>query len=504
MHKILCDYWRMKRPLGFLVEQIRVLQGQVEKLGRRIESLLEENQSLLEALRTAREAHEGEAQRLRDRICELEQQLAEAQRAKRRQAAPFSRGQKKEQPKKPGCKAGHPGAKRERPEQVDRTLCAPQLTACDCCGGPLSDVKIHENDQTDLPPVPVAPLVTRFRFASGWCSKCKRRVFSRHEEQISSATGAAAAHLGPRVLALISDWKGRLGLPLRKISGMLETVFGLKVSAGAMAQVMARLAQRALPTLEAMKQALAQEKLVHADETGWRVDARSAWLWVICSQRFTVYVITQDRRAALIALILGKDFSGFLMRDGWQSYDAQLSFMTMLRCLLHLKRNAEALEDAQEGKAAEDMGLFVLWLDGVFALRQRAHELDASTYRREAEAFIVWLDEFVGEAHCSPANQRFAQRLAEIRAQVVPIIENPLLPATNNLAERQIRPAVIHRKISAGNKTENGARALAILASLSTSCQQQEACFFAWMHHLLTTPKGQAVPFWGSQDPLPT
>ncbi len=492
----------MKWPTSILGEQIRVLQGQVEELSRRTASLREENASLREenqALQEASDAHEAEAQRLRDRAFELEQLLAEAQRAKRRQAAPFARGLRKEQPKKPGRKAGHVGAKRARPEHVDRFLEAPPLTTCDCCGGPLSDVTIHENDQTDIPPV--TPFVTRFRFASGWCLKCKRRVFSRHEEQISGATGAAAAHLGPRVLAVICDWKGRLGLPLRKISGMLKTVFGLKVSAGAMAQVIARLAQRAEPTLEVMKQALAQEKLVHADETGWRVDARSAWLWVICSQRFTVYVITPDRRASLIALILGEDFSGFLMRDGWQSYDAQLSFMTMLRCLLHLKHNAEALEDAQEGPAAEAMGLFVLWLDGVFALRERVNELAADSYRREAAALIAWFDEFVGEAHCSPSNQRFAHRLAEIREQVVPIIEDPALPATNNLAERQIRPAVIHRKISAGNKTENGARALAILASLATTCQQQEASFLCWIHRLLTTPKGQAVPFWVSPVP---
>lgn len=461
------------------------------------EPLLEEENAALRAeierQRAEIERQQAEIEQQRERIAELEKLLAEARRARKRQAAPFARGKKKDPAKKPGRQHGHPGSYRECPEQVERTLEAPALIGCDCCGGKLSELKRHENYQTDLPPV--VPVLTRFLFESGWCESCQRRVFSRHEEQTSFATGAASAHLGPRVLALVADWKGRLGLPLRKIAEMLQTQFGLKVSAGALALAIARLARRAEPTLEAMKQALAQEDVVHADETGWRVAARPAWLWVICNDRFTIYTITANRRASIVAEILGKDFSGLLMRDGWRSYDARLEY-SMLRCLVHLKRNAEDLEDTQQGGAAEAMGLFVLWLDGIFALRQSACELDALSYEREASELIEWFEEFLEQPQSSPSNQRFAARLGEIRDQVLCIIEDPALPATNNLAERQIRPAVIHRKISAGNKTEHGAEVLAILASLTTSCRQQGQSFLAWVHRLLTAPVGQCVPFW--------
>lgn len=453
----------------------------------------ESRQNDYAALLAELEQVRDENKRLRERLAELEKLLAGARRAKKRQAAPFARGKRKDQPKKPGRKPGHQGAKRECPEHVDRTLTAPPLIGCDRCDGPLTEWTRHENYQTDLPPV--VPVVTCFEFESGLCESCQRRVFSRHEEQTSFATGAAASHLGPRVLALVADWKGRLGLPLRKISEMLKTQFGLEVSAGALAQALARLARRAEPTLCLMKKALAQEQVVHADETGWRVAARPAWLWVICSDRFTIYAITAKRLASIVAKILGENFSGRLMRDGFCSYDARLEYK-MLRCLVHLKRNAEELEDAQQGDAAEVIGLFVLWLDGLFALRQSADELDPLTYHREASALIEWLEEFVQEPQSSPANQRFFARLAEIRDQVVPILQNPALPATNNLAERQIRPAVIHRKISAGNKTQRGAEVLAILASLTTSCRQQKQCFLDWVHRLLTAPVGQAVPFW--------
>jgi transposase len=476
----------MKRPKISLRQQIRELQAQLdEEVG---------------ALRAENEALKLENQRLRKRIRELEELVSDSERSSRRQAAPFRRSKTKAQPKKPGRKKGHPGAKRERPEKIDRSLKASPLKDCERCGHRLVDLKTHENYQTDLPPV--VPVVTRFEFESGWCESCHQRAFSRHPEQISTAVGAAASHLGPRVLALVADWKGRLGLPLRKIAGILKDQFGLEVTAGALAQANARLAERAKPTLEAMKQALAEEDLVHADETGWRIAASSAWLWVICSERFTCYEITSHRCATVVAELLGEDFEGLVMRDGWSSYDARLN-CAMLRCLVHLQRNAQALEDAQEGEAAEAAGHFVLWLEGVFALRRAAEELDEAQYRREAAEMIAWFEEFVGETHNSEANQRFADRLGKIRKHVLPIVEDPELPATNNLAERQIRPGVLHRKVSAGNKTAHGASVLATLASLATSCHQQGMSFAQWVERLLLSAPGQTVPFWLSPDPEP-
>jgi transposase len=477
------------------------LRRQFVEIVERNEALRSENAALIKQIAEL-EALRGENEGLIKQIAELEKLLAQAQRASRRQAAPFRRRKRKKNPKKPGRKKGHPGARRAKPEQIDRTLKAPPLEGCPECGSAVSGQQREENYQTDLPPV--ASEVTQFEFESGWCSHCEKRVYSCHEEQTSTATGAAAHHLGPRVRALAADLKGRLGIPYRKIVEILREQFGIEVTAGGLAQSNARLAQRASPTLEQMKKALAQEDLVSADETGWRIGIISSWLWVVCSELFTIYVIVPHRCASVVREVLGEDFKGLLMRDGWRSYDAQLSYR-MLRCLLHLMHNAEELEDTQSGEAGEAMGLFVLWIEGVFALRQQADELSKQKYQREATAFVEWFDEFVAEEHEeSESNRRFARRLGEIRAQVVPIVEDPGLPATNSLGERQIRPAVVHRKISAGNKTQSGAETLSILASLAATCRQQATSFASVVQRILTCPAGQAVIFWQQSDPDPT
>jgi len=439
---------------------------------------------------------------------QLKESLTAAQRSGKRQAAPFSRGKKKPDPKKPGRKKGHPGARRQKPDQVDRTLVAPSLESCPDCDGPLEEEKPQENYETDIPE-PSEPVVTRFVFVQRWCPQCEKWVNSCHPEQTSTATGAAACHMGPRVRALAADLKCRLGLPFRKIQGLLKDLYKIEVTAGALVQSNHRLAQRVQPTETAMKQALAQERTVGADETGWRVAGESHWLWVVCSDRFTIYDITPDRVATIVGEILGEDFKGFLVRDGWSSYDAQLSYR-MVRCLRHLQRNAEDLEDEWvEQPAAETVALFVLWIEGVFSLKKqhRREEISAEQYQEQAQEMIEWLDEYIDEQQeqdSASSTPSFLARLKKIRPQIVPILEHPEIPATNNHSERQIRPAVVHRKLSAGNKTEKGAQTLASLASLAVSCRQNLVKFAEVVRRILTSPPERPVLFWEETDPSPS
>ena len=446
-----------------------------------------------------------ELEQLRQDNEQLKESLTAAQRSGKRQAAPFSRGKKKPDPKKPGRKKGHPGARRKKPDRVDRTLVAPPLESCPDCGGPLEDKQAEENYETDIPE-PSEPVVTRYVFARGWCPQCKKWVFSRHPEQSSTAIGAAASHVGPRTRALAADLKYRLGLPFRKVQGLLEDLYNVEITAGALVHSNHRLARRAKPTEDAMKQALAQEHVVGADETGWRVAAESHWLWVVCSERFTIYAVAPDRVAKIVREILGEGFEGFLVRDGWSSYDAQLSYR-MVRCLRHLQHNAEDLEDELiEQPAAETVALFVWWIEGVFSLKKQhlCKEISAEQYQEQAQEMIQWLDEFIEEQQkedSMSSTPSFAARLEKIRPQIVPILEDPQVPATNNHSERQIRPAVIHRKLSAGNKTERGAQTLGRLTSLAVSCRQNLVKFADVVQRILTSAPEHPVLFWEETDP---
>jgi len=106
--------------------------------------------------------------RLEAKIVELEKALENSRRGGKRQAAPFSRGPGKRNPRKPGRKKGHAPARRETPEKIDRVVESERLLLCPKCGGEMKEVQKLSNIEIDLPAI--EPVVTRYIFEKGRCS----------------------------------------------------------------------------------------------------------------------------------------------------------------------------------------------------------------------------------------------------------------------------------------------------------------------------------------------
>src|SRR3954468_6087771 len=144
---------------------------------------------------------------LRAEVERLKAELEQSKRAGKRQAAPFSKGLPKPDPKRPGREAGHPPSHRPAPppEHVDRTIEVPLPPDCPECHAPLGEapVTIRDQYQIDLPEP--KPIITRFRVPVARCPACLRRVQGRHPEQTSNALGSAAVQYGPRLLGLAAD-----------------------------------------------------------------------------------------------------------------------------------------------------------------------------------------------------------------------------------------------------------------------------------------------------------
>ena len=172
--------------------------------------------------------------------------------------------------------------------------------------------------QEDLPEV--RPLVRRFDIEVGHCSQCQRRVQGRHALQTSDALGAAGAQLGPNVAALVVELHTELGMPLEKVTRVLRTQFGLSVTKGGLVQLLHRPAAAAAPAYAALREQVRCSPVVTPDETGWRVNALRHWLWAFATPETTVYAICNGRGFDDAAAVLGPDFAGVLVRDGWVAY----------------------------------------------------------------------------------------------------------------------------------------------------------------------------------------
>lgn len=417
---------------------------------------------------------EADNERLREENAKLHGELAKAQRAGKRQAAPFSRGERKPDPKRPGRKPGAAyGTKARRrppePEEIDEQRAAPLPDCCPDCGGEV--VCDGEGEQFQEEVIPARTVMRRYEVALGHCTGCDRKVHGRHPEQTSDALGAAGVTLGPVALALAAWLHTGLGVSMAKVAQILERLCGLTVTPGGLHQALHRVAGDADATYTALVEALRASPAVAADETGWRIDAERSWLWVFVGDTVTVFDIAQGRGFDQAAAVLGADFAGVLERDGWAPY-RKFTSADHQTCVAHLLRRCRELIAASTGGQATTPRLLRRILLDALAVRDRGlagQQLDdaVAALRKRVEAFCT-------RKPAHEPNRKLVAHVAREADHLLTFLTHPARPAaTNWRAEQAIRPIVVNRKNWGGNKTARGAATTAVLASVLRTCAQQ-------------------------------
>lgn len=410
---------------------------------------------------------ERERDRLRRENERLKDDLEAARRAGARQAAPFSKGAPTPHPKRPGRKAGPAHGRhgqRAVPPHLDETHDAPLPPGCPHCGGVVHETRVADQYQEDLPPV--RPVVRRFRIHIGRCTQCHRRVQGRHPWQTSDALGAAAVQLGPHAIALAVTLNKQFGVSFGKIATLFHQRLRLTLTRGAIVRALHRTARHAAPTYDALCQTVRGSPMVSPDETGWRVGGRLHWLWAFATPDTTVYAIRQGRGFPEAASMLGADFGGVLVRDGWAPY-RQFTHAAHQTCLAHLLRRARLLH--QDHPHARLPGTVHVLLRQALALRDRYHAGTVSPHGlavargRLIAALATVLDRTSSVADVD----RFAAHLSVEFPAIFSFLFDPTLDATNWRAEQALRPAVVTRKMAGGgNRSLRGAATQQVLASV--------------------------------------
>ena len=463
---------------------------QRRNLQRRLEELERENRWLREQLDRALQ----ESEFLKQENERLRRQLEEALRAAKRQAAPFSRGQPKPNPKPPGRKAGPDYGRhhcRPLPRRVDEPIAVPLPARCPGCGGQVAFERTEPQYQEDIVRRTV---VRRFDVAVGRCCQCGRRVQGRHRLQTSDALGAAQVQLGPEALALAAQLNKQMGLSLGHTAAVLKLGFGLQASRAGIYRALARMADKVEPTYQELIRAARASLVNGVDETGWRVGGRLQWMWVVVSAQVTIYMVLPGRGFAEAALLLGAEYSGWLVHDGLRCYYGfELAFHQS--CLAHPLRRCRDLVQVVSPSAARFPLQVRSLLEKALSLRDRyeqgrisLHGLWTAAGRLEAQ-----LDRLLARPWRSARNRRLAAHLRHEQPHVFTFLRCPGLEATNNAAERALRGVVIARKVWGGNRTWLGAQAQGILMSVVRTCGQRGIDPFAFLINALCRPKPQLI-----------
>lgn len=442
-------------------------------------------------------------QRLEKENRELKAQLEAARRAGKRQATPFSKGAPKENPKRPGQKAGHAGVNRAIPTRVDRVLKAELPTQCEC-GGRIVEDEIGQQYQVDIPR-PIPTIVTQFEVSIGYCGVCGKRHQGRHAEQTSDGLGAAGVQIGPNALAWAAELKHGFGISYGKIAAVLGKGCDLQVNRSTLVRSDERIAIQLLPTYSQLILRLRDSAVVYSDETGWKVNGRSAWLWVFTNADVAVYVIDPTRSHAVIQRILGTDFAGVLKCDCFLAYDAaDLADIEQSKCLGHLLRRCAQIGLSKSGRAAGFSRQVARLLRATIALKSRQDTLSPHGYAVARGRLEAGLDRLLAGQYTDPDNATFAKLLHKHRPQLFNFLAVPEVDATNNAAERDIRPAVIVRKTGGCNRSNMGARTHEIITSVWRTCAKQGQDFVAHVAALLRIPSIKPLNIFPPIPPAPS
>jgi transposase len=402
------------------------------------------------------------------RICELQARLPESSN---RPSTPsgmvpvYAKASTPKRRKRPGARLGHPGARRPTPTHIDRRV-EHRLKRCPHCGGPVQRCTRQRTRIIEDIPEHITPVVTEHTIHRDYCPRCKKHV----EPVVPDALPGAA--LGHHTVGLTSWLHYGLGVTLDQIVDILGYHLHTRLTPGGLIDAWRRLATVLIPWYEQIAQQAKASAVLHADETGWRVAGQTHWLWCFANHQVCYYMIDRCRGSPALQKFFTEAFAGTLIHDFWAPYES-IETDDRQYCLVHLLRELEKVDqhnDTPEWRAFAKK-LRRLIRDGI-RLRKRP-DFTPQRYERRIRLIdqrLTTLAQWRGAdgrpIYRDADTLRLAKRLRKHWDHLFTFLDKPEVPFDNNLAERHIRPAVILRKNSQSNRSQQGAATQAILMSI--------------------------------------
>lgn len=371
-------------------------------------------------------------------------------------------------PNRPAKPAGKKSRRKKRTESFVRRRETPtrwvehRLEHCPECGGDLSRQAEHRTRQVvDIAFVPVD--ITEHILYRGYCPACGKW----HLAKLRRDDGVIGQHrVGIHLMSLVATLNKAYRVTQRGIQGLLKTLYGVHLSLGEITAILHTVAGWGKGEAEEILAQVRGSPVVHADETGWRQDGRNGYVWVVCTDKARYFRVAMSRAAAVIQGMLGEDFAGSLVTDGYRGYDWYLGPREL--CWTHILRDLHALKDEHQENAP-----VVGWVCAVTALYREAKRIDWNAVKESErcsranryEARLLKLVEPYLKDREAPQHAPSAHMHRHLK-HLFTFVRRPEVPTDNNPAERALRPVVIARKVSGGTRSEQGSETASVLQTL--------------------------------------
>jgi len=435
------DVWRLITERDYLSQRVDEMEGVLGQAQTEIEKLQQENHQLKEENKSL--GHQ------------LKQVLGKIFKPR---VKPHHDG---DQPKR-GAPAGHRGNSRRRPEVISEFIdIYPEK--CARCGGEVKGYPNHFDEHV-TEDIEIRKKVTCRRFHYGYCQRCKEVVYAKKDEiPANDRIGVQARAVG--------GYLRYLGLTYGKTARLFKDVFDLDLTRPSFMAFNAEQAQNGAPLYEGIKQSIRHSPSVNADETGWRVNGDNHWLWIFTNKDAALYHIDESRGGKVVSDILGERYQGVLGCDFLSAYN-ELAAEAKQRCLAHFLREIKKVQEKNEFPPDNDDGTFCSELKTVFKQaiavwnRHRERTAGPDDLSQTKDWAILKMIELLLLPLEHEDTQRLRDRIIRHNRELFIFLDNPSVEPTNNRAERQLRPMVIKRKLTFGNRSDLGASNEAVVMSV--------------------------------------
>jgi transposase len=434
--------------------------------------------------------------RLKAKIAALEERLGKSSRNSSSPPSSDSpdkkkpRSTKKPSGRKPGAQPGH--KRHERPlvpvEEVDKVVVLVPKR-CEECATPLKglDPDPIRHQVSELPEV--KPDITEYRRHALDCGCCG------HTTRAALPAGVPTRCFGPSVDATIAVLMGVYRLGKRPVVELMRDMYGLTMCLGSVIACQKSASEALAAPFDEAKVFAENEKVKHADETGWRENRKRAWLWAMVTSYVTVFMIQARRNTAAAQALLGK-VRGVLVTDRHGAYNFWNLALRQV-CWAHLERDIVAMSE-RGGYSAVVATAMLLEVDRMFAWwhRVRDGDLKRSTFRVYMRGLQKRFERLLEQgAHCSHA--KTAGTCAKILA-VAPALWTFVrvegVEPTNNIAEQRVRHGVLMRKISYGTHSEAGSRFVERILTVHATLRSQHRSILVFVRDACRARLNGAVP----------
>ena len=408
---------------------------------------------------------------LLERIEQLEQRVPTPPTTSNNSSQPPSRDQKPTQrpPRgkaKHGPQFGHPGATRPWvavPDQV-----APQRVAqCAACGADLTcqPQPVEQRHQLlELPPV-LAQLI-EVQLCGCTCPAC-----GTHNRAVPPAGLESERCYGARLQSVIAYLKHLQHCSYDRLEQLLADVFGVAISPGGVDNCLRRVGQALIPAASAIHAQVTTAPVIHGDETGSRIAGGKAWHWVFVSADAVLHQLRTSRGKDVPRTMMGDHRAEVWVCDCWTG-QLHAPAATFQLCLAHQVRNLQAVIEMQTQDSVWAAQLQALFYNTLRLAHpaQRA-SMAAAAFQAEWADLERQLDALLAETIPKGKAHTLQRRYRHHRDHLFVCLARTDVPATNNCAERALRPAVIHRKVTNGFRAQWGADAYAALLSITDTAR---------------------------------